>query len=303
MDERTTAERYVEDVLEGRIVACAKLKQLCAMLRPRFADGYKKWHYDADAANRVVGFVERFCCVPSGRRYGKPMLLEPYEKFILEVAFGFVDDEGLRQFNEVLWWVAKKNGKTSLIAAIAHYMMTSDGEGKPEVYVIASAEPQAGLCYGGVDTMRRQSVVNAGICFRLRVEQENKSFATQDFLYQNGISDYLAEQVGDAAFTLPVQWHLETQGRDRADKPEYKFKADISFCFSKTVQLIEYYHNSSYLEYGGSPDKAVRSAFTYAIDKFCKARDLYKKNESKIGFQDVEDCLALVINSFSTLTS
>ena len=157
MDDLTTAERYVDDVLEGRIVACAKLKQLCAMLRPRFEGGYKKWHYDADAANRVIGFVERFCCVPSGRKYGKPMVLEDYERFILQVAFGFVDDEGLRQFNEVLWWVAKKNGKTSLIAAIAHYMMTSDGEGKPEVYVIASAEPQAGLCYGGVDTMRRQS--------------------------------------------------------------------------------------------------------------------------------------------------
>ncbi len=152
-------------------------------------------------------------------------------------------------------------------------------------------------------TLRRQSVVNAGICFRLRVEQENKTFETKDFLYQNGISDYLVEQVGDAGFTVPVEWHLETKGRDREDLPEYKFKADVCFCFSKTVQMIEYYHNSSYLEYGGAPDKAVRSAFTYAVDKYCKAQNLYKKDDDKITFQNIQDSLVLVINSFSTLTS
>lgn len=153
------------------------------------------------------------------------------------------------------------------------------------------------------ETLRRQSVVNAGICFRLRVEQENRSFTTRDFLYQNGIRDYLAERVGDAAFTAPVEWHLETKGRDREDKPEYKVKADVTFCFSKTVQLIEYYHNSSYLEYGGAPDKAVKSAFTYAIDKYCKAQNLYKKDDDKITFQNIQDSFVLVINSFSTLTS
>ncbi len=153
------------------------------------------------------------------------------------------------------------------------------------------------------DTIKRQSVVNAGVCFRLRVEKEGRGFDTKDFVYPNGIADYLAERVGDAAFTMPVSWHLETQGRDREDKPEYKFKADVTFCFSKTVQFIEYYHNSSYLEYGGSPDKAARSAFTYAIDKYCKSKDLYKKTDVKIVFQDIQDCMVLVINSFSTQTS
>ena len=157
VDERTTAERYCDDVLEGRVIACKKLVQLCEMLRPRFDGGYKQWHYDRGRARRPVDFIQKFCCVPSGRKFGKPMILEDYEKFLIETAYGFVDDEGVRQYNEVLWWVAKKNGKTSLIAAITHYMMTSDGEGKPECYVIASAEEQAGLCYGGVDTMRRQS--------------------------------------------------------------------------------------------------------------------------------------------------
>ena len=157
VDDRTTAEKYALDVYDGKIVACKKLVQLCDMLLPRFEDSYKQWHYDRARARRPVDFIEKFCCVPSGRKFGKPMSLEPYEKFVIEVAFGFVDDEEMRQFNEVLWWVAKKCGKTSMIAAIAHYMMTSDGEGKPEIYCIASAEPQAGLCYGGIDTMRRQS--------------------------------------------------------------------------------------------------------------------------------------------------
>ena len=105
------------------------------------------------------------------------------------------------------------------------------------------------------------------------------------------------------SLTVPVSWHLETQGRDRADKEEYKFKADVAFCFSNTVSFLEYYHNSSFLEHGGSPDRAVRLAFTYAIDKYLKAQSLYTKNESKITFNDIADSLALVINSFSTMTS
>ncbi len=153
------------------------------------------------------------------------------------------------------------------------------------------------------DILRRQSVVNAGIRFSLYLQQEDGSFSEQFFFYEHGITDYLTELVGEATLTLPVSWHLETQGRDREDKDEYKFKADITFCFSNTVNVLEYYHNSSYLEHGGSPDRAVRLAFTYAIDKYLKANNLYTKNESKITFNDVSDSLALVINSFSTMTS
>ena len=153
------------------------------------------------------------------------------------------------------------------------------------------------------DVLHRQSVVNAGIKFILLLEQEDKSFTEQVFLYENGISDYLSEIVGETSLTAPVNWHLETQGRDREDKPEYKFKADISFCVANTVNMLEYYHNSSYLEYGGSPDRAVRLAFTYALDKYLKANNRYTKSESKITFNDVADCLVLVINSFSTMTS
>ncbi|MBE6602088.1 MAG: DNA topoisomerase [Ruminococcaceae bacterium] len=153
------------------------------------------------------------------------------------------------------------------------------------------------------NVMHRQSVVNSGIRFILHLEQEDGSFSEDVFFYQNGISDYLGETVGDSALTAPVSWHLEAQGRDREDLPDYKFKADISFCISNTVNMLEYYHCASYLEHGGSPDDAVRSAFVYAMDRYLKANNRYAKNEKKISFADVADCLVLVINSFSTVTS
>ncbi len=154
-----------------------------------------------------------------------------------------------------------------------------------------------------IETMRRQSVVNPGISFVLKLQGNDGKFEERRFLYENGISDYLSELAGETAITAPVLWHLETQGRDRADKDEYRLKADVSFCVSNVVNRLEYYHNSSFLEYGGSPDNAVKLAFVYALDKYLKAQGKYKKNEKKITFTDVADCLLLVSNSFSTMTS
>lgn len=154
-----------------------------------------------------------------------------------------------------------------------------------------------------VDTLHRQAVVTAGIRFDLAIQQKDGSFEEQSFLYQNGISDYITELVGTGSMTQPVLWHLETQGRDRDDKDEYKLKADISFCISNTIHLTEYYHCASYLEYGGSPDRAVKMAFTYAVDKYLKNQGKYTKNEAKITWPDIADCLVLVINSMSTQTS
>jgi len=153
------------------------------------------------------------------------------------------------------------------------------------------------------EILHRQAVVNAGISFVFRYENEDRSFTEEKFLYENGISDYIKEKVGDSAKTEPIFWHLETQGRDRDDKDEYKLKADISFCVSNNASMLEYYHNSSFLEHGGSPDRAVKSAFTFAIDKYLKTNGKYTKNEAKITFADVADCLVLVSNSFSTMTS
>ena len=153
------------------------------------------------------------------------------------------------------------------------------------------------------DVMKRQAVVNAGVTFRLRDEVSPGRFETQDFLYENGIRDYLAELAGDDPITRPVCWEAERQGRDRADKPEYKVKLNIAWCFSNRVHLMEHYHNSSFLEHGGSPDKATRLAFVAALDKYLRENNKYTKGESKITFPDVQECLLLVSSNFSTQTS
>ena len=152
------------------------------------------------------------------------------------------------------------------------------------------------------DVLKRQAVVNAGVTFRLR-NQAGGKFETTDFRYENGIIDYVSELAGENALTAPVFWQTERRGRDRPDKPEYKVKLSVSFCFSNTVQRIEHYHNSSWLEHGGSPEKAVKSAFVSAIDGYLKQQGKYQKNESKLTWADVEDCLVLVSNNFSTQTS
>ena len=153
-----------------------------------------------------------------------------------------------------------------------------------------------------LDVLKRQAVVNAGVTFRFR-NQVGGKFETTDFRYENGIEDYVKELAGENPLTQPVFWQTERRGRDRADKPEYKVKLSVSFCFSNTVQVIEHYHNSSWLEHGGSPEKAVKSAFVNGIDAYLKAQSKYQKNESKITWADVEDCLVLVSNNFSTQTS
>ncbi len=152
------------------------------------------------------------------------------------------------------------------------------------------------------DVLHRQAVVNAGVTFRLRLEKDGK-FDVRDYCYQNGIVDYVTELAGDGALTAPEFITAERRGRDREDKPEYKVKLSAAFCFSNKAQAIEYYHNSSWLENGGAPDKAARSAFVSAIDAYIKQLGKYQKNESPIKFQDVQDCLVLVTNCFSTQTS
>ena len=150
------------------------------------------------------------------------------------------------------------------------------------------------------DMLKRQAVVNAGITFILKDEASSETF---EFCYENGIKDYISELAGETAFTDPYFLKHETQGRDRADKPEYKLKFEIAFCFSNDVNVLEYYHNSSFLAYGGSPDRAVRSAFAFAIDSYLKNGNHYKKDEKRIAFHDIEESLIIVTNSFSTITS
>ncbi len=152
------------------------------------------------------------------------------------------------------------------------------------------------------DTLKKQAMTNAGIRFVLYNETDEGT-ELFEYYYENGIVDYLNDAVGEKGFTQTEVWDAERTGRDRADKPEYRVKMQIAFCFSTSVNMLEYYHNSSWLEHGGSPDKAVKNAFVYAIDQYLKQNGKYNKTEAKITFADVADCLALVINSFSTQTS
>ena len=153
-----------------------------------------------------------------------------------------------------------------------------------------------------LDTLKRQAIVNEGVTFLFR-DQTASGFEETTFLYQNGIADYAAEIAGEDALT-PVQlWQAEKTARDRADKPEYKVKINVAVAFSNRNRLVEYYHNSSWLEHGGSPDKAARSAFVSQIDSYLKQTNKYNKNESRIKFEDIEDCLILIISSFSNRTS
>ena len=153
------------------------------------------------------------------------------------------------------------------------------------------------------DVMRRQAVVNAGVTFRLKNETAAGKFETEEFVYEHGIEDYIRELAGLDALTEPVYWEGERRGRDRPDKPEYKVKLSVALCFSNKTALCEYYHNSSFLEHGGSPEKATRSAMVSAIDKYLRDNNKYVKGEAKITFPDVQDCLILISSSFSTQTS
>lgn len=148
--------------------------------------------------------------------------------------------------------------------------------------------------------LKKQAVVNAGLTFILKDEASGETF---EFCYPNGIVDYLREVGQEKSFTEIQSYETATRGRDREDKPEYKVKMQIAFCFNNEINLLEYYHNSSFLEYGGAPDRAVKTAFVAEIDRALRAAGKYNKDESKITFADVQDSLILVSNSFSTITS
>ena len=153
------------------------------------------------------------------------------------------------------------------------------------------------------ETIKRQSVVNQGIKFILKNQISGNSFETFEYCYENGITDYVKELANGTEMSSVQFWSSERVGRDRADMKDYKVKLTASVCFSNKVQAKEYYHNSSFLEHGGAPEKAFRNAFVYQIDNYLKTNGKYVKSDAKITYQDVEDCLILVVSSFSTQTS
>lgn len=153
------------------------------------------------------------------------------------------------------------------------------------------------------DTIKRQAIVNDGVKFILKDQTTASKFETFEFCYNDGIMDYVKELAGDNAFTTPQYWECERKGKDREDLPEYKLKIKAAICFSLKTQLKEYFHNSSFLEHGGAPEKAFRSAFVNQINAYLKSNNKYAKNDVQINIQDVEDCIIFVVSSFSTQTS
>lgn len=152
-------------------------------------------------------------------------------------------------------------------------------------------------------TLKRQAIVNDGVTFLFKNQVSANKFDTTTFCYKDGIKDYVAELAGDTAFTTPQYWECDRVGRDRADLNDYRLKIKAAVCFSLKTQLKEYYHNSSFLEHGGSPEKAFRSAFVNQINAYLKANNKYSKSDSQINIQDIEDCVIFVVSSFSTNTS
>ena len=153
-----------------------------------------------------------------------------------------------------------------------------------------------------LDTLKRQAIVNDGLIFIFR-EQQGSKFVQQEIVYNNGITDYVNETVGEDKLSSVQFWQTERKGKDREDKPEYKVKINVALTFSNKKPMKEYYHNSSWLEHGGVPEKATRNAFLSMLDGYIKQTGKYKNNESKITFSDIEECLVIVISSFSTMTS
>ncbi|MBQ9116210.1 MAG: DNA topoisomerase, partial [Clostridia bacterium] len=154
-------------------------------------------------------------------------------------------------------------------------------------------------------TIHKQAVVNAGVTFRFKWQNDDGSFETEEYLYENGILDYVSEIAGSDPLTTPVYWQDETRGRDREDLAEYNLRMSVAFCVSNTAQAMEFFHNSSFLEHGGSPKEAVKNAFLHAVDKYLRDNDKYTKADKtkRLQFEDISDCLVVVTNCFSTQTS
>ena len=148
--------------------------------------------------------------------------------------------------------------------------------------------------------LKEQAVVNRGIKF---IFINERSGETKEYHYVNGIADYIVEISQNKNLTPVFEIKAEGKGRDRKDKPEYRVKCEMVFALNNEVNELKYFHNSSALVHGGSPDLAVKTAFMYEIDKFLKLHNKYKKDEGMINFVDIQDSLVLILNSFSTVTS
>lgn len=151
----TDLERYFGGIADGSIIACEKMKRSADRILEQLASP-GEFHFDEEIARRHVDFIEKFCKQPSGE-LGKPLKLELFQRARLEAVFGFVDDNGFRQTNEVLIIEGRKNGKTTEAAAVACDLLLNDKEGAPQIYFIATMLDQAKLGFTAAQKMVAQS--------------------------------------------------------------------------------------------------------------------------------------------------
>jgi len=148
-------EEYFGKIVDGKIVACDKMKRISEVLLERYL-APDEFHFDADIAKRHTKFIETFCKLPSGK-VGQPLRLELFQKARLQALYGFVDDNDIRQYNECLIIEGRKNGKTTECAAVEIDMLIDDKEGSPQIYNIATMLDQAKLGFNAAVKMIRQS--------------------------------------------------------------------------------------------------------------------------------------------------
>ena len=224
------AEKYLLDVQSGKITACKRIKQLADMILPRIRDGYKNWHFDYERGNRPCKFISQFCKLPAGK-LGEPFVLEPFQVAMIQIAYGFFDDDGFRQYREVLWELARKNGKTSLSSALLLYALIADGEGAPECYTCATSRAQASLAYGSVLKMVKQSSELSSIVRKGTVSERGEDGLicdrtmgyitplTNQTRHLDGLNVHFALFDELAACTNRDQYDLLKQGMSARDQP------------------------------------------------------------------------------------
>ena len=262
-------------MLDGKVTACAKIKALAFMMLPRFKDGYKKWHFDYEAANRPVRFIETECYIPSGR-IGKPMILEPFQKAIVQTAFGFVDDAGNRQFQYILVIIGRKNAKSTHAAAIELYMLIADREGAPQIYNLATSKDQASLGYGAAVRMfklsrRMKKLLRTGIVKERHqdgiINDSNLGYITplsSNSSHLDGLDVHLGVVDELAALVNRDVYDLVRQGMGARENP-------MLFCITtngfvrQNIFDAEYEYASKWLD--GKVDDDRLLAFIFELDE------------------------------------
>lgn len=150
-------EEYYRQIKSGEIVASKRItKQYEKLIDDMY--NHPQYIYDHAKAERPIKFIETFCRHSKGELAGKPLILDLFQKAYISALFGFVDkDTGKRRYTESFFYVARKNGKTTMLSAIALYMMIADGESGAEVYSVASKRDQANILFDQAHEMIKQS--------------------------------------------------------------------------------------------------------------------------------------------------